>query len=85
MVNEDVANAEDIDTKIKTNNGVDYPLVMFGTYKLAGDECVNAVEHCTKYGYAGLDTAAVYENEKQVKAGLATPGAKANLGGYTKV
>ena len=42
------------------------PVVQFGTYKMKGEECYKAVLAALRSGYRGLDTASVYDNEKEV-------------------
>ena len=42
------------------------PLVQFGTYKMKGSDCYSAVAAALHAGYRGLDTASVYDNEKEV-------------------
>lgn len=48
------------------NNGVEMPLLGFGTYQTAGDECARSVETALQCGYRLIDTATLYENEDQV-------------------
>ena len=42
------------------------PVVQFGTYKLKGEDCYRSVRGALESGYRGLDTASVYDNEKEV-------------------
>ena len=42
------------------------PVVQFGTYKLKGEDCYRSVRGALEAGYRGLDTASVYDNEKEV-------------------
>ena len=48
------------------SSGQKLPVVQFGTYKMKGEECYQAVLAALKAGYRGLDTATVYDNEKEV-------------------
>ena len=48
------------------NNGVEIPLIGFGTDYLRGEECINAVIHAIECGYRLIDTASVYKNEKEI-------------------
>jgi len=48
------------------NNDEKMPIIQFGTYKMKGDECYRATLSALKNGYKGLDTASVYDNEKEV-------------------
>jgi diketogulonate reductase-like aldo/keto reductase len=43
-------------------NGVDYPMVGFGTYPLTGNVCTLAVEQAIQSGYRIIDTATYYRN-----------------------
>ncbi len=48
------------------NNGVQMPLVGFGTFMLGGEICRNAVAAAIESGYRMIDTAEAYGNEKAV-------------------
>lgn len=48
------------------NNGVQMPLVGFGTFLLGGETCKNAVKAALEAGYRMIDTAEAYGNEKEV-------------------
>lgn len=50
------------------------PALGFGTYKLTGAACREAVEHALDLGYRHLDTAAIYGNEDEVGAGWTASG-----------
>lgn len=50
------------------------PALGFGTYKLYGDECADAVDFALNNGYTHVDTAQVYENEEAVGAGIKKSG-----------
>ena len=56
------------------NNGVQMPLVGFGTFMLSGQTCVNAVAAAIESGYRMIDTAEAYGNEKEVGAGIKASG-----------
>lgn len=58
----------------KTIQGVDVPALGFGTFRLAGRACREAVEDALEVGYRHVDTAQAYENEKQVGQALAASG-----------
>ena len=51
---------------VTLNSGQEMPLVQFGTYKMKGEDCFKAVVSALRVGYMGLDTASVYDNEKEV-------------------
>lgn len=54
--------------------GAKMPALGFGTYKLYGDACVDAVDYALNHGYTHIDTAQVYENEEAVGAGIKKSG-----------
>ena len=56
------------------NSGQQMPVVQFGTYKMKGAECYAAVLSALKSGYRGIDTASVYDNEKEVGRAIADSG-----------
>jgi len=56
------------------NNGVQMPLVGFGTFMLSGEACVNAVSEAVKTGCRMIDTAEAYGNEKEVGEGIRRSG-----------
>ena len=56
------------------NNGVQMPLVGFGTFMLSGDTCKNAVAAAIKQGYRMIDTAEAYGNEREVGEGVRQSG-----------
>ena len=43
-------------------NGVQMPLVGFGTFMLGGETCANAVAAAIQSGYRMIDTAEAYRN-----------------------
>ncbi len=56
------------------NNGIQMPLVGFGTFMLGGETCTNAVAAAIKSGYRMIDTAEAYGNEKEVGEGIKASG-----------
>ena len=56
------------------NNGVQMPLVGFGTFMLGGETCTNAVAAAIESGYRMIDTAEAYGNEKAVGEGIKQSG-----------
>ena len=56
------------------NNGVQMPLIGFGTFMLDGETCKNAVTAAIENGYRMIDTAEAYGNEKEVGAGIRQSG-----------
>lgn len=56
------------------NNGVQMPLVGFGTFMLGGKTCTEAVATVIENGYRMIDTAEAYGNEKVVGEGIKKSG-----------
>ena len=52
------------------NNGIQMPLIGFGTFMLGGETCKNAVAEAIENGYRMIDTAEAYGNEKEVGEGI---------------
>ena len=50
------------------------PALGFGTFRMKGDECTEAVRTAIAAGYRHLDTAEIYENEEAVARGLRDAG-----------
>ncbi len=51
-------------------NGARIPAIGLGTWELRGRICARLVEQALKLGYRHVDTAQVYENEREVGEGL---------------
>lgn len=56
------------------NNGVQMPLVGFGTFMLNGETCIRSVVSAIQNGYRMIDTAEAYGNEKEVGEGIKASG-----------
>ncbi len=56
------------------NNGVQMPLVGFGTFMLSGENCTEAVAEAIQNGYRMIDTAEAYGNEAAVGEGIKQSG-----------
>jgi 2,5-diketo-D-gluconate reductase B len=54
--------------------GEKVPALGLGTWRLSGQECVNAVEHALALGYRHIDTAQMYANESEVGRGMINSG-----------
>jgi 2,5-diketo-D-gluconate reductase B len=54
--------------------GAEIPLVGLGTWELRGRTCARAVEQALRLGYRHIDTAEMYENERDVGEGLRASG-----------
>lgn len=52
------------------NNGIQMPLVGFGTFMLNGESCTDAVVSAIQAGYRMIDTSQAYGNEAAVGAGI---------------
>ena len=57
-------------------NGAKIPAIGLGTWELRGKTCARLVEQALKLGYRHLDTAQVYENEREVGDGLRASGVR---------
>ncbi|WP_295846024.1 aldo/keto reductase [Tardiphaga sp.] len=51
-------------------NGARIPAVGLGTWDLRGNSCARLVEQAIRLGYRHIDTAQVYENEREVGEGV---------------
>ena len=58
--------------------GARIPLVGLGTWDLRGRVCVRVVEQALRFGYRHVDTAEMYDNEREVGEGLRASGVKRN-------
>lgn len=57
-------------------NGARIPAVGLGTWDLRGRTCSRVVEQALRLGYRHIDTAAMYDNEREVGEGLRASGVK---------
>jgi len=57
-------------------NGARIPAIGLGTWELRGRTCARLVEQALKLGYRHIDTAQIYENEREVGEGLRASGAR---------
>ena len=57
-------------------NGASIPLVGLGTWELRGRACARVVEQALRLGYRHIDTAQLYQNEREVGDGLRASGVK---------
>src|SRR6202011_4654800 len=55
-------------------NGARIPLLGLGTWDLRGRTCARIVEQALRLGYRHVDTAEMYDNEKEVGEGLHASG-----------
>jgi 2,5-diketo-D-gluconate reductase B len=59
-------------------NRAKIPLVGLGTWELRGRTCARVVEQALRLGYRHVDTAEMYDNERDVGEGLHASGVKRN-------
>ncbi|MGJ8593258.1 MAG: aldo/keto reductase [Aquaticitalea sp.] len=59
---------------ITLNDGLDIPMVGFGTYKSTEQEGIDSVATAISKGYTLIDTAAIYGNEEAVGKGIKVSG-----------
>jgi 2,5-diketo-D-gluconate reductase B len=57
-------------------NGARIPAIGLGTWELRGRTCARIVQQALKLGYRHIDTAQVYENEREVGEGLRASGVR---------
>jgi 2,5-diketo-D-gluconate reductase B len=57
-------------------NGAKIPLLGLGTWELRGRTCARIVEQALRLGYTHIDTAEMYDNERDVGEGLRASGVK---------
>ncbi|MDH2381980.1 aldo/keto reductase [Bradyrhizobium sp. CER78] len=59
-------------------NGARIPAIGLGTWELRGRTCARIVEQALRLGYRHIDTAQIYDNEREVGEGLRASGIKRN-------
>jgi len=59
---------------LKLSNGIEMPMLGFGTFLMGGQDCENAVLTAIKNGYRLIDTAEAYGNEDAVGSAIAKCG-----------
>jgi len=59
---------------VQLNNGLNMPMLGFGTYSLRGKDCETYVAQAIEVGYRLFDTATIYGNEEFVGAGIKNSG-----------
>jgi diketogulonate reductase-like aldo/keto reductase len=57
-------------------NGAEIPLLGLGTWDLRGRGCARVVEQALRLGYRHVDTAEMYENEREVGDGIRASGVR---------
>ncbi len=62
-----ILNNLNLNSTIKLNNGIKIPMFGLGTYlNDKGKQAINSILYALEIGYRHIDTAAMYENEKEV-------------------
>lgn len=61
---------------VKLANGIEMPILGFGVYQIPADECEKCVADAIETGYRLLDTAASYQNEREVGKAIQKSGVK---------
>ncbi len=65
--------------------GFRIPIVGLGTWALRGRECTRIVEQAIRLGYRHIDTAQMYDNEREVGEGVRASGKRSTVMVTTKV
>ena len=65
--------------------GFKIPIVGLGTWALRGRDCARLVEQAIRLGYRHIDTAQMYDNEREVGEGVRASGMRAEVMVTTKV
>jgi 2,5-diketo-D-gluconate reductase B len=72
-------------SKTVTAGGAQIPIVGLGTWTLRGKDCARLVEQAIAAGYRHIDTAQMYDNEREVGAGIRASGKRDDVFVTTKV
>jgi 2,5-diketo-D-gluconate reductase B len=72
-------------TRAVEAKGFELPLVGLGTWALRGRDCARIVEQAIRIGYRHIDTAQMYDNEREVGEGVRNSGNRAEVIVTTKV
>src|SRR5262245_43740300 len=65
--------------------GFKIPIVGLGTWALRGRDCARLIEQAIRIGYRHIDTAQMYDNEREVGDGVRASGLRAEVMVTTKV
>ena len=74
MLGIETATTKGARVKLLDANGATIPALGLGTWQLRGPQCREMVREAVAHGYRHVDTAVMYENEREVGAGLAQSG-----------
>ena len=72
-------------TRAVEAKGFELPLVGLGTWALRGRDCARIVEQAIRIGYGHIDTAQMYDNEREVGEGVRASGKRSEVIVTTKV
>jgi len=72
-------------TPVVEANGARIPLVGLGTWTLRGRDCARLVEQAIRIGYRHIDTAQMYDNEREVGEGVRASGKRGEVFVTTKI
>nr|WP_017976341.1 aldo/keto reductase [Actinopolyspora halophila] len=61
-------------TSSTLNNGIEMPAIGFGVFRTPPTETVEAVENALRTGHRHIDTAAAYDNEREVGRAIRSSG-----------
>src|SRR4029078_9499730 len=64
--------------QLVSTNGAKIPAVGLGTWELKGRICARVVEQALRLGYRHIDTAEMYDNEREIGEALRASGVKRN-------
>jgi len=78
--NEKLASAPTVETK-----GFKIPIIGLGTWALRGRDCARLTEQAIRIGYRHIDTAQMYDNEREVGEGVRASGLRHEVIVTTKV
>lgn len=68
-----------LEDSYKLNDGVEIPIVGFGTWQMPNDENTSKiVENAINVGYRHIDTASLYGNEESIGQGIKKSGVPRN-------
>ena len=65
--------------------GFKIPIIGLGTWTLRGRDCARLVEQAIRIGYRHIDTAQMYDNEREVGEGVRASGQRSEVMVTTKV
>ncbi|MCA6122669.1 aldo/keto reductase [Bradyrhizobium sp. WSM 1704] len=61
---------------VVAGNGTEIPAIGLGTWELRGRTCARIVEQALRLGYRHIDTAQIYDNEREVGEGMRASGVR---------